>query len=133
MKPKNVKVQEGQLRQAEYDSLSLEKKYCRAVSRGHEWTREARKLAAQLITKWHERWPNACKVCAGHGGSVYYENHGIPGPGEAIFETCGECEGKCPRCGTSLEDDFYEDDKPCPKCGWNWDHGKDDSCPDLIM
>jgi len=74
--------------------------------------------------QWRAKWPNHCKHCVGWGGSAYSENHGIPGPGETIFDPCGAIEDPtiCHRCG---EKGLTEDSEgPCTKCGWNFDDGE---------
>ncbi len=73
-------------------------------------------------------WPKACRSCDASGVVVFYESHGMPGPGEQIVDPCEKCEDHCPRCGWrfgegSSHEDFFDDGMPCPECRWNW--GKD--------
>jgi len=90
--------------------LAAEKEHAEAVN----------KAAAE----WDQKWPDHCKSCNGWGGSVFYENHGLPGVGEAMFDECGAIEDLtiCHRCGKhGLNEDG---EGPCSECGWNYDDGK---------
>ena len=70
---------------------------------------------------YSERWPDHCQHCGGWGQVSYEDNHGIPGPGEVVTDTCSYCmdQGKCPRCGK--EDTFpFDDVQVCSNCEWDW-------------
>lgn len=89
----------------------------------------ARRLEAR--ESWLHAWPNHCRNCFGHGGTMFYETHGLPGPGEPMWEDC-ICRaeyGKCPRCGAATfgEDcDNYDD---CRICTWGDLAGNFDCAP----
>ena len=79
-------------------------------------------------------WPNFCRSCGASGSTIYYENHGVPGPGEQVEDACEKCEGGCPRCRHQFPeaalDKFYEDSEACPVCGWRWGMEEGDTCPE---
>jgi hypothetical protein len=81
---------------------------------------------------YFERWPNACRACAGWGG----EDILVDEPGDRGYPDpeCDECLGKlrCGRCGGELgaadpsgasDDAGRWDGKACPACGWHSDDG----------
>lgn len=98
---------------------------------------EASIKAEKERADFFKKYPNYCKSCEGWGGFVYYENHGLPGAGERIFDMCGDCIGNdiCPRCGYQhpvkwqydetyfdggYEVPFFDEvDSNCLNCGWN--------------
>ena len=103
-------------------------------------------------TAWFAKWPNACRVCEGHGGDWSSYDPSPAGvslsPGVMYdFDPCPVCIGsdwaertetdeegepytvmlgKCPRCAALMPN---EGDAPCPACGWNWGQGDDDTAP----
>lgn len=70
--------------------------------------------------KYEADWPNYCRKCGGRGGFGYYDNHGVPGPGEYVEDVCGACEGNCPRCGALWDREDEEISRPCVKCGFEF-------------
>lgn len=98
----------------------------------NEWCEnEGRRLDAEMAAdaaraaaseQWRKQWPMHCAACAGWGGHSYTENHGMPGPGETIFDPCDAGPPElCHRCGMHGLDD--ESAGPCRVCGWNFDDG----------
>lgn len=89
--------------------------------------------------KYEKRWPNYCRQCGGAGGHWYSFDPSPAGVSLASgtmedFDPCSECaEGKgvCPRCGEKMHEDWWQDDEPCPRCGWNWCHDEGDALPEL--
>lgn len=93
---------------------------------------------------WRKRYPQHCKSCSGQGILRVYDSVPVPfGPGNCLMETdepCSDClqHGKCPRCGeiiTSDDNDFdcwYNDELPCPHCGWSWGKHESDYDPSLL-
>ena len=83
-------------------------------------------------------WPNYCQSCGAWGVFTYYDNHGVPGPGEQISDPCEKCEGFCPRCHYEFIDEdtldrFYEDANPCPRCSWKWGENPGDTMPEFDL
>jgi len=81
----------------------------------------------QELDSWLALYPNHCTSCGGAGawsspGSFWEPPDGGP---------CGCVEdGKCPRCGKeTLMENHFENEIPCPNCGWNWGKNKDDIIP----
>lgn len=84
---------------------------------------------------WEEMWPSHCKKCegtgTGQGGGdwVDYGSTQVQLPSDP--EPCPDCieNGKCPRCGEVLDcsiddfNDWLENERPCPLCGWH--HGQE--------
>lgn len=81
-------------------------------------------VAAQCVRqKWLDRWPEHCIACRGAGGFTFHETHGLPGPGEQLWEPCVCIEdGRCPRCGKYL----LNEESRCFDCGWTLQFG---GCP----
>jgi hypothetical protein len=120
-----------------------------AMSEQHEWEKveRVRWNREEKAYKAHERevawlrmifevtWPEYCRACGANGVIVYYESHGLPGPGEQIQDGCETCDDRCPRCAKvfSVEEStkFFEDSTACPACGWKWGENPGDTCPEF--
>jgi hypothetical protein len=74
--------------------------------------------------EWKVKWPHHCEACGGWGQSAtYYDNHGVPGPGEPCSDPCEAIDDLriCHRCSApGLSEDG---EGPCSECGWNFDDG----------
>lgn len=113
----------------------------------------------QEYQAWVEKWPSFCRKCGAAGGMEHTEKAAPHGSGEywgmPVYDDCGECLGTyemvCPRCGEEIytailnrdrvdktTDDgdiiqeWYEKEKSCPLCGWNWGENPDDHAPYVI-
>lgn len=90
--------------------------------------------------QWLATWVNHCPTCKGAGvivtggDMVDYGSTRVSLPDYA--DPCETCWGNCPRCGEQLytsddaAGDAFDQQTPCPFCGWEWGKGKDDICPD---
>lgn len=85
------------------------------------------------------RWPHHCRVCGGSGGTWYQDDPSPPGVSLGagymdIVDPCESCTG-CPRCGTDVPEDFWQDDEPCDVCGWDWmrNWNEVEACPQPPM
>lgn len=77
------------------------------------------------IAEWHQKWPESCPLCEGHGEFFSPATREEP----ENHEPCSLCmeNGLCPRCG-QLCGAFDESgtpqwmiyQTPCPNCEWNW-------------
>jgi hypothetical protein len=85
------------------------------------------------MMRWIKRFPGYCTFCKGEGGHEFYENHGLPGQGERLFEPCDALpECYCHRCGKGDAVDVDPADgqpAPCSYCGWANGTGADDVMP----
>lgn len=87
----------------------------------------------QAQDEYVARWPQHCRKCHGWGAFSWYENHGVPGPGEQLSEPCDGCTAseehgpqRCPRCYTrTLAEDGSGN---CAACGWTPQEG---GCPQV--
>lgn len=83
---------------------------------------------SNLSEEWRRRWPNHCPRCLGVGAYMFTQSHpyGSTYATETLCDPCGECEGRCPRCGAEQPDDW--DGERCAACEWTMD-GPDCQCP----
>ncbi len=121
----------------------LEEFYCRPCDvKNAAWHREQHALVVErkwLAAIFAATWPKFCRSCGAWGVFTYYDNHGVPGPGEQISDACEKCEGKCPRCAYEIEVEeipeafemWWSDAMPCPKCDWKWGENPGDTMPDF--
>jgi hypothetical protein len=76
---------------------------------------------------WRARWPKHCTKCGGWGGFTFYESHGMPGPGEQMFDECCAHDDlrTCHRCSElGLQEDGSG---ACSHCGWVYGEDGDPS------
>lgn len=95
----------------------------------------------EQIQQWASKWPDHCPKCGGAGDFVSSYDpspHGVALSAGCIydFDPCTECETRnaCPRCNRfrpDYDECFFEDDRPCENCGWNWGKNSDDAMPYL--
>jgi hypothetical protein len=93
-------------------------------------TKECEEKTKEILDKqkqYVETWPNYCRECDAHGSFSYPATREDP----ESFDFCS-CiyEGRCPRCGNEIPEDFDED-IPCPNCDWNWGKNASDTKPFL--
>ncbi len=89
----------------------------------------------QEKAEYEKRWPGYCRRCNGAGGHWYDYDPSPAGVSLAAgsltdCDPCPECaeeKGVCPRCGTKMHKDWWQDDEPCPHCGWDWLRGESDA------
>lgn len=108
---------------------------------------------------WVDKWPDYCDKCDAWGAHHVTENQSPIGSGQVwlmdTHDDCGQCLGThemvCPRCGEEIytailnrdrvdeaADDgdiiqeWYEKEKSCPLCGWEWGNNPEDTVP-VIM
>lgn len=91
------------------------------------WERAMKELEVDAA-KWRSRWPCHCRACGGWGGKMFEENHGLPGPGDQLFDVCHHCVGaekpRCGRCSFPMFEAQVELGAPCAACGWFCDDGE---------
>lgn len=112
----------------------------RAVAEWHtKECLEATEKCKALRVEYVSSWPYYCRKCKGEGGHWYNYDPSPTGvalsPGYMMdvdpCPLCCESLSVCPRCGEPLPEQFWEDDSPCPHCGWDWCRNPDDALPPL--
>lgn len=87
---------------------------------------EIAELMRRERERWVSKWPNFCRACDAYGGKRDYSHEE-----GATFWECPHCieEGKCPRCGVRVGEDF-DFEQPCPHCCWElYSEDPDDFAP----
>ncbi len=123
----------------------LEEFYCdschlKNAATHRRWEQEYKDRVTEskwLTAIFDATWPKACRSCDVSGVVIFYESHGMPGPGEQITDPCEKCEGRCPRCAYEVEveeipeafEAWWSDSMPCPSCGWKWGINEGDTRP----